>query len=110
MSKFVGDLFQDGLDAFDETDPTTRLLSDQIRSSTPKRRVKRKFPVLMRWAAPTTGIAMCPISTALEERRESACGYKRTPRPCRQYVRFAPNRCYEAEGSGLMLLRLFHRR
>ncbi len=26
----------------------------------------------MLWTAPTTGIAICPISTALEERRDSA--------------------------------------
>ncbi len=32
----------------------------------------------MQWMAPTTGIAMCPISTALEERGESAYGYKQT--------------------------------
>jgi hypothetical protein len=35
-------------------------------------------PVLMQWAAPTTGIAMCPIPTALEERREFAVGYTQT--------------------------------
>ncbi len=34
--------------------------------------------LLMLWTAPTTGIAICPISTALEERRESAYGYKQT--------------------------------
>ncbi len=34
--------------------------------------------LLMLWTAPTTGIAICPISTALEERRESAYGYKPT--------------------------------
>ncbi len=28
----------------------------------------------------------------------------------RRNVRYAPNRCYEAEGSGFKLLRLFHRR
>ncbi len=27
----------------------------------------------------------------------------------RNNVRYTPNRCYEAEGSGFMLLRLFHR-
>ncbi len=32
----------------------------------------------MRRTAPTTGIAVCPISTALEERGESAYGYKQT--------------------------------
>ena len=37
-----------------------------------------KRPIQMRWTAPTTGIAMCPIPTALEERRESAVGYKQT--------------------------------
>jgi len=31
----------------------------------------------MRWTAPTTGIAMCPILTAREEQRESANGYER---------------------------------
>ena len=31
---------------------------------------------LMPWAASATGIAICPISTALEERRESAVGYQ----------------------------------
>ena len=33
---------------------------------------------MMLWMAPTTGIAMCPVSTALEERGESAYGYKQT--------------------------------
>ena len=39
-----------------------------------------------------------------------------TPRPVNggasrmPNVRFTPNRCYEAEGSGFKLLRLFHRR
>ncbi len=39
---------------------------------------RRESPVLMLWTAPATGIAMCPIPTALEERRESAVGYKQT--------------------------------
>ncbi len=34
---------------------------------------------------------MCPIPTALEERRESAYGYKQTSRGLRQRVRFTPN-------------------
>ncbi len=29
---------------------------------------------MMLWMAPPTGIAMCPVSTALEERGESAYG------------------------------------
>ncbi len=32
-------------------------------------------PLVMRWMAPDPGIAMCPISTALEERCESPFGY-----------------------------------
>ena len=28
--------------------------------------------------APTTGITMCEIAVAIEERRETACGYKET--------------------------------
>ena len=32
----------------------------------------------MGWTAPTTGIAMCPIPTALQALRESAYGYKQT--------------------------------
>ncbi len=30
----------------------------------------------MQWTAPTNGIAMCHIAVALEQQRESACGYK----------------------------------
>ncbi len=41
----------------------------------------------MRWTAPTTDIAMCPIPTALEERRESAVGYERTFVKLRHYPR-----------------------
>ena len=33
---------------------------------------------MMKWTAPTDGIAMCPIPTALEEPRESAVGYNAT--------------------------------
>ncbi len=32
----------------------------------------------MLWTGPTTGIAICQISTVLEVRRESAYGYKQT--------------------------------
>ena len=34
-------------------------------------------PLLILWTAPTTGIAMCLIPTAREERREFAVGYFR---------------------------------
>ena len=40
----------------------------------------------------------------------SACGYKRTLWDRASNVCFTPERCYEAEGRGLMLLRLFHQR
>ncbi len=47
----------------------------------------REQPLLMLWTAPATGIAMCPIPTVLEERRESAHGYERKFRGVRQNVR-----------------------
>ncbi len=33
-----------------------------------------RLPLLMQWTAPATGIAICPIPTALEERFESPPG------------------------------------
>ena len=46
---------------------------------------------MMLWTAPATGIAMCPIPTALEERRESAVGYKRKSGPPLRHVRSTPD-------------------
>ncbi len=45
----------------------------------------------MLWTAPATGIAMCPIPTALEERRESAVGNTRLSR--RGWSASAPPPC-----------------
>ncbi len=41
-------------------------------------------------------------------RGTSASGYKQTFRHLVIYVRFTPERCYEAEGRGLMLLLPFN--
>ena len=46
--------------------------------------------LLMLWTAPATGIAMGQSAVALEERRESACGYKQTLQPPRRHVRSTP--------------------
>jgi hypothetical protein len=35
-------------------------------------------PLLMQWTAPATGIAMCQNLVVIEERLESAFGYKQT--------------------------------
>ncbi len=37
----------------------------------------------MQWTAPTIGIAMCHIAVALEQQRESACGYDAKFEPAR---------------------------
>ncbi len=42
----------------------------------------------MLWMARATNIAMCHIAVAVEERRESAYGYKETSSQSRREVRF----------------------
>ncbi len=47
----------------------------------------RILPHWMRWTAPTTGITMCHIADAVEQRLESAYGYNLPSEPPPHHVR-----------------------
>ncbi len=51
-----------------------------------------RLPLMMRWTAPTTGIAMCQIAPTIKTPQMTGVGYKRKFQPCCRHVRLSPNR------------------